>query len=82
MGLWRPRNSGDRALKRGTPDALVASLVDPWFKFGPGFSDVDKNYIWNIIRQMMTHIAVGELQRERSLCWRKGDSNSNQEEQA
>ncbi len=56
---------GPRRRPKGIPRlALVASLVDPRFKFGPGFSDVDKNYIWNIIRQMMTHIAVGEQQRE------------------
>jgi hypothetical protein len=53
---WRPK---------GIPKlALVASLVDPRFKFGPGFSDFDKTYIWNIIRQMMTYLVVGENQRE------------------
>lgn len=32
---------------------MVSSLLDPRFKFGPGFSPDDKNDIWNIIRQMM-----------------------------
>jgi hypothetical protein len=30
--------------------ALVSSFLDPKFKFGPGFSDHDKQYIWGIIR--------------------------------
>jgi hypothetical protein len=56
---------GPRRRSKGIPRlALVASLVDPRFKFGPGFSEFDKSYIWNIIRQMMTHIAVGVNQRE------------------
>ena len=40
--------------------ALVASLVDPRFKFGPGFSDHDKQYIWGIIRRMVTLVALAE----------------------
>jgi hypothetical protein len=40
--------------------ALVASLVDPRFKFGPGFSDHDEQYIRNIIRHLMTVAALAE----------------------
>jgi hypothetical protein len=39
---------------------LVASFMDPRFKFGPGFSDYDKQYIWDVIRRMMTIVALAE----------------------
>jgi hypothetical protein len=46
---------GPRRRPKGIPKlALVSTLLDPRFKFGPGFSEQDKNAIWNIIRQMMT----------------------------
>jgi hypothetical protein len=55
--------------------ALVAALVDPRFKFGPGFQEQDKKYIWDIIMKLMSSIAragherkageVGAAQQER-----------------
>jgi hypothetical protein len=65
---------GPRRRPKGIPRlALVASLVDPRFKFGPGFSEFDKTYIWNIIRQMMTYIAVGANQREEAPILEEGE---------
>jgi hypothetical protein len=46
---------------KGIPKlALVASLVDPSFKFGPGFSDCHKQYIWDIIRHLMFVAVLAE----------------------
>jgi hypothetical protein len=65
---------GPRRWPKGIPRlALVASVVDPRFKFGPGFSEFDKTYIWNIIRQMMTYIAVGANQREEEPLLEEGN---------
>jgi hypothetical protein len=54
---------------------LATALVDPRFKFGPEFTEQDKRYIWDIIRQLMSSIArtghekeageVGATQQER-----------------
>jgi hypothetical protein len=38
--------------------------LDPRFKFGLGFSEQDKNAIWIIIRGMMTHVAMLEVQHQ------------------
>ena len=53
---------GPRRRPKGIPKLiLVASFLDPRFKFGPGFSAEDKNRIWNMIRQMMRDTAVMDL---------------------
>lgn len=50
---------GPRRRPKGIPKlVLVASFLDPRFKFGPGFSNEDKDRIWNLIRQMMRDTAV------------------------
>jgi hypothetical protein len=56
-----PLTEGPRRRPKGIPKlALVASFLDPRFKFRPGFSDHDKQYIWDIIRRMMTIVALAE----------------------
>jgi len=42
---------------------LVASLLDPRFKFGPGFSVEDKNSVEHT-QQMMTQTAVLECHNQ------------------
>jgi hypothetical protein len=53
---------GPRRRPKGIPKlALVATLLDPRFKFGAGLADDDKNYIWNLIRPMMCTEAALEV---------------------
>ena len=53
---WRPK---------GIPRlALVASLLDPRFKFGPGFSVQDRDYVWTVIDRMMVQTAALERQEQ------------------
>jgi hypothetical protein len=48
------RIEGPRRRPKGIPKlALVATFLDPRFKFGPGFNDIDKKAVWDIIREMM-----------------------------
>lgn len=48
------RTEGPRRRPKGIPKlALVATFLDPRFKFGPGFNDIDKEAVWDIIREMM-----------------------------
>jgi hypothetical protein len=62
---------GPRRRPKGIPKlALVSTLLDPRFKFGPGFSEQDKNAIWNIIRQMMTQVAMFEVQQQQEVEYR------------
>ncbi len=56
---------GPCRLPKGIPRlALVSTLLDPRFKFRPGFSEQDKNAIWDIMRGMMTHVAMAEIQQQ------------------
>jgi hypothetical protein len=70
---------GPRRRPKGIPKlALVASFVDPRFKFGPGFSDHDKQYIWGIIRRMMTLVALAEQAEQEPI---QGDEPQQQQRQ-
>jgi hypothetical protein len=56
---------GPQRHPKGIPRlALVAAVVDPRFKFGPGFTEHYKRYIWDIIRQLMSYIARKGPERE------------------
>jgi hypothetical protein len=35
---------------------------DPKFKFGPGFSEEDKNIIWNLLKEMLRLVAMSAVQ--------------------
>jgi hypothetical protein len=60
---------GPNRRPRGMPlITLLASLLDPRFKFGPGLHELDKNYLWAII----LHQLVG-IDRIR----RRNDPNNN-----
>jgi hypothetical protein len=50
--------------------ALIASLVDPRFKIEFIFSNCDKEYIWNIMREIMMVTAFTEQaeQEPRQIC--------------
>jgi hypothetical protein len=62
---------GPSRCPKGIPRlALVSTLLDPRYKFGLGFSEQDKNAIWNIIREMMTHVAVLEVQHQEEVEYR------------
>lgn len=75
-------SEGPRRRPKGIPRlALVASLLDPRFKFGPGFSVQDKNYVWNIIGQMMTQIAMLEHQEQDDEPLREPGLNQQQQQQ-
>ena len=61
---------------RGIPLlTLVASLLDPRFKFGPGLADVDKEYIWNVILHQM----IG-IDRSRTLAQQQAQQEQAQQE--
>jgi hypothetical protein len=54
---------GPRRRPKGIPRlALIATLLDPRFKFGPGFSEEDKNIIWNLLKEMLRLVAMSEVQ--------------------
>jgi hypothetical protein len=49
----------------------------PRFKFGPGFSEHDKHYIWGIIRHMMMIVAsAGKLSRNQCREINKNNCNN------
>jgi hypothetical protein len=61
---------------RGIPLlTLVASLLDPRFKFGPGLADLDKDYIWNVILHQM----IG-IDRSRTLAQQQAQQEQAQQE--
>jgi len=54
---------GPRRRPKGIPRlALIATLLDPRFKFGPGFSEEDKNIIWNLLKEMLRLVAMSQVQ--------------------
>lgn len=54
---------GPRRRPKGIPRlALIATLLDPRFKFGPDFSEEDKNIIWNLLKEMLRLVAMSEVQ--------------------
>jgi len=71
---------GPRRRPKGIPRlALVASLLDPWFKFGPGFSVQDRDYVWNIIGRMMAQTAALERQEQENGPLRQPQPQANQQ---
>jgi hypothetical protein len=49
---------GPRRRPKGIPRlALIATLLDQRFKFGPGFSEEDKKIIWNLLKEMLRLVA-------------------------
>jgi hypothetical protein len=54
---------GPRRRPKGNPRlALITTLLDPKFKFGPGFSEEDKNIIWNLLKEMLRLVAMSAVQ--------------------
>jgi hypothetical protein len=54
---------GPRRRPKGIPRlALIATLLDPRFKFGPGFSEEDKNIIWYLLKEMLRLVAMSQVQ--------------------
>ena len=51
--------TGERRRPKGIPMlALMASLIDPRFKTGPGLSKEDKNIVWEDIKEEMLIVAA------------------------
>jgi hypothetical protein len=55
-------------------------LLIPRFKFGPGFSVKDKNYVWNIIPCMMNQTTMFEHQEQDDEPLRWPDLNQQQQQ--
>jgi hypothetical protein len=71
---------GPHRRPKGIPRlALVASLLDPWFKFGPGFSVQDRDYVWKIIGRMMVQTAALERQEQENGPLRQPQPQANQQ---
>jgi len=57
---------GPRRRPKGIPKlALIATMLDPRFKCGPGFSEQDKTWIWNQVKIMMREAAMAEVNEAR-----------------
>jgi hypothetical protein len=73
---------GPRQRPKGVPRlALVASLLDPQFKFGSGFSVQDRDYVWNIIGRLVLQTAALERQEQENDPLRQPQPQTNQQRQ-
>jgi len=62
---------------------LLASLLDPRFKFGPGLSQIDLDHLWAIILHQMIGIDRGRAERCNQQQHQNNniDNNNNQQQQ-
>jgi hypothetical protein len=56
---------GPRRRPKGIPKlALIASILDPRFKFGAGLSNEDKDSIWTLTREMMMEVVAQQMPQQ------------------